>query len=282
MDVDTFRTQTADPLSEASSAECSTQGTKEASKAVNRKRNVRETRPNGSQRSDPSYSCDECDLKLSSKIQKKKCLVCNKQFRTDKIKDHVVKEHPKIFEKLLQESTELRCAHCQELYATEEQLNEHVARGEQVELAAPEAQPYYNCTKRYKCCNCEEKFVDKLELAKHQRLHRTVECPLCNQTLRSDKIKQHIASRHDGSSTELLKCTECRKLFENASQLSEHRSNTHKKRVCPVCKKTANYAHIRRHLKSFNSVELSDDSDAFSDSLAEVGKVRRTKSRAVR
>uniref|UniRef100_A0A182TBC5 C2H2-type domain-containing protein n=1 Tax=Anopheles maculatus TaxID=74869 RepID=A0A182TBC5_9DIPT len=281
LNADTIITQT-DPLSDVSSVEYCTQQTKLEGNAVKSK-----TRPDGPPKSD-QYSCDKCDLKLATKIQlykhrrvhqKKECLVCNLMFRTDKLNDHFAKKHPKIHEKLLEECTEFRCVNCQELFETEAQLNDHLAI-DKSKLpvgadTANEARTYY-CTKRYKCCNCEEKFIDKLELAKHQRTHRTVECPMCNKTLRSDKIKQHLASQHpthDGSSTELFKCAECKKLFKNAAQLTAHRKTIHKKQVCPVCKKATNYGHIRKHLKLFNGHNSSDDSNELSDSSVALSRV---------
>uniref|UniRef100_A0A182S2J3 Zinc finger protein n=1 Tax=Anopheles funestus TaxID=62324 RepID=A0A182S2J3_ANOFN len=268
--------------------------------------------------SDLRYTCDECELVLSNKIQlykhrrvhqKKECPVCNMLFRSDKIKDHFTKKHPDV--KLLQADGEFRCANCQELFKTEEQLNHHLrlpdqllirslaqhsgnhlpmcnSVGNELDLLPGEGnievkdgntvdkERVYYCTKRYKCCKCEEKFFDKPQLIRHQRLHRTTECPMCNKILRTDRIKQHIATlhrKHDGSPNELFKCMECKKLFENASQLTLHRI-THKKMVCPVCKETASSSHIQKHLKSFNSVALSEDSSEFTDCMDETDTKR--------
>ncbi|XP_050073043.1 zinc finger protein 184-like [Anopheles maculipalpis] len=285
MDAEKFLLQ-RDPLSEVSSIDYSTKETELESKTLNHSHKA--SSPDDAQSSNLSYSCDECELKFATKIQqykhrrmhqKKECLVCNKRFRTDKIKDHVARKHPKIFEKLVQECKELRCENCQELFNTEAELNDHLDVDETKILCSGgtnNARLYY-CTKRYKCCNCEEKFFDKLELTKHQRRHRTVECPTCSKTVRSDKIKKHIASQHPTrDSTELFKCVECRKLFNNEAELTAHRKATHNKQVCPVCKKTANYAHIRRHLKWFNSVYSPDDSDEFSDNMVNMSKKIKT------
>uniref|UniRef100_A0A182WBH3 C2H2-type domain-containing protein n=1 Tax=Anopheles minimus TaxID=112268 RepID=A0A182WBH3_9DIPT len=244
-----------------------------------------------SENSDHGYSCDECDLKLSSKLQlykhrrvhqKKACSVCSVLFRTDKLKEHFARMHP-AEHKLLQGKKEFRCANCQELFKTEAQLNKHLLppnRMRSRSTAVPDVKDskksdetnVYQCTKQYKCCRCEEKFIDKAEVAKHQRLHRKAECPMCGKILRTDKIKPHIAMHHpthNRSENELYKCVECKKLFENASQLAIHRA-THTKQVCPVRTETANSSRTQNHLQAIKSNDMSEDSDEYSDDMDEV------------
>ncbi|XP_053663601.1 zinc finger protein 585A-like [Anopheles marshallii] len=299
----------ADPLSELSTIDLSSQhikiknNTTESIAARYKQLNNVSLNMKQPQTSDLQYSCNECELKLSNKIQlykhrrvhqKKECPVCNLLFRSDKIKEHFTKKHPD--DKPLQADDELRCINCQELFKTGTQLNNHLRLLDQTLIRSPEHyfksevidnkwvdnERVYYCTKRYKCCKCEEKFVDRKQVVKHQRLHRTTECPMCNKILRTDRIKQHIATRHprhDGTQNVLYKCAECKKLFENASQLTIHRIS-HKKQVCPVCKETATSSHIKKHLQSFNSIHMSEDSNEFSDGNVEVSETN-TKNQSI-
>ncbi|XP_052897443.1 zinc finger protein 157-like [Anopheles moucheti] len=288
----------ADPLSEVSTIDIPSQNLKINSNTTERfsASHIQSNNVSGMkqpQTFDLQYSCNECELILSNKIQlykhrrvhqKKECPVCNLLFRSDKIKEHFTKKHPG--DKLLQANGELRCENCQELFNTETQLNNHLRLQDQTLIRQPEHyvnsevidnklagnERVYYCTKKYKCCKCEETFFDRMQVVRHQRLHRTTECPMCNKILRTDRIKQHIATRHprdDGSHSELHKCAECKKLFENATQLTIHRI-THKKQVCPVCKETATSSHIKNHIQSFNSIDLADDSNEFSDTKVEI------------
>uniref|UniRef100_A0A182N9B9 Uncharacterized protein n=1 Tax=Anopheles dirus TaxID=7168 RepID=A0A182N9B9_9DIPT len=244
--------------------------------------------------------------------QKEECPVCNLLFRADKIKEHYAKKHPndtalltngefrcdncqELFKNEIQ-LTEHRlpnpvkeCPVCLK-FSTATHIEKHlavIASGEikqelsdddKPNLPVPVSVPsldgtiIYYCPTRYKCRKCEEKFYDKVTLAKHQRSHRTAECPVCHKTFRTDKMKQHIASRHASgrsASNELFRCRDCRKLFENESQLTAHQ-NTHKRQLCPVCKESASTEHIEKHLASLNAINFSDDSDDdLSDQLGD-------------
>uniref|UniRef100_A0A6E8VR20 ZAD domain-containing protein n=1 Tax=Anopheles coluzzii TaxID=1518534 RepID=A0A6E8VR20_ANOCL len=248
---------------------------------------------------DLPYICVDCDLKLATKAQltkhrrvhqKKECPVCRRLLRVDKIKDHCARMHPHY--KLLVASREIRCDNCLELFDTEAQLHDHLNHDRMQRLALPDARQnemedsdeagstakvktkhIFHCPKRYKCCNCEEKFLDKVQLAKHQRLHRTVDCPICGKTCRTDRIKPHIAKHRpnsDGPHKKLYHCTECKKKFANELQLTLHYRRMHKQLICPVCKVRASFAHVENHLKLLKVEECSDDSNDFPNNLSEV------------
>uniref|UniRef100_A0A182JXM8 C2H2-type domain-containing protein n=1 Tax=Anopheles christyi TaxID=43041 RepID=A0A182JXM8_9DIPT len=244
--------------------------------------------------------------------RKKECPVCNLLFRADKIKGHFARKHPHhklllardefrcencqelfhieaqlhrhLYPKQMQD-----CPVC-EKPSTTMHIEKHLASldtgqnelvdsdGEsnsfkpKTDAAKVKTERVYYCTKRYKCGKCEQKFFDKVNHAKHQRLHRTVECPMCNKIFRTDHIKKHIAARHpnnDGTKKELYRCTDCKKLFANELQFALH-SRTHKKEVCPVCKETATSTHIKNHLNLLKNNDLSDDIDDIPHNLSQV------------
>uniref|UniRef100_A0A182Q2D4 C2H2-type domain-containing protein n=1 Tax=Anopheles farauti TaxID=69004 RepID=A0A182Q2D4_9DIPT len=243
--------------------------------------------------------------------QKEECPICNLLFRADKIKEHYAKKHPndtslltngefrcenclELFENEKQ-LTEHRsfdarkeCPVCLKI-STASHIKKHLAAIESgaikkelsdddndtlniVSNPSLDGKMVYYCTTRFKCRKCEEKFYDKVTLAKHQRSHRTAECPICHKTFRTDKMKQHIASRHvsgEGAINKIFRCRDCRKLFENEDQLTAHQ-NTHKRPLCPVCKESASAEHIEKHLASLNAINFSDDSDGdLSDELGD-------------
>lgn len=126
------------------------------------------------------------------------------------------------------------------------------------------------------CEQCERSFVTRIQLKNHQRMHKTIECPICKKVIKGTFIKEHQAA-HEGkfrcdicdaafgssfrlrshknlvhaaeaqSNDKTFPCTVCERTFPNKTKLSYH-LRKHKQRQCPICMKQVPNVRLQTHI----------------------------------
>ena len=111
--------------------------------------------------------------------------------------------------------------------------------------------------KEYKCELCSQKFEVSYNLRRHfKKVHQSqsVQCNLCNKSLRKENLPYHVRSVHNQEKTH--KCEYCEKEFFYKKILREHINSLHSKDAkekyeCGLCKEVfTNKSNRDRHFRT--------------------------------
>uniref|UniRef100_A0A182NVV4 Protein krueppel n=1 Tax=Anopheles dirus TaxID=7168 RepID=A0A182NVV4_9DIPT len=164
---------------------------------------------------DETYPCDLCSRTFCNKTQRsfhrknhkmKQCPICGKEVRSSQYNTHISVHQGRY-----------RCETCDQTFASQTVLTRHRISKHSTVVPQPELP----------CDQCEQSFPNEAKLAIHQkRVHLRKKCPICEKVLRSNKMKEHLAS-HEGT----FRCDMCGKTFSTNYSLNKHnRSPGHQKR----------------------------------------------------
>ena len=153
------------------------------------------------------------------------CKVCHKCFaRKDTLKTHMDNIHTKCSRHV--------CDKCGKYYCSKASLFNHKAG--------------IHDLKRFKCKICENTFVSKHSMIRHEKTHEEKEkCPNCKKHF--TRLKDHLYKCENQSRPKCFTC-ECGKTFKEKKYLAEHRKYKHgpKRYQCPKC------SSVFAHRKSLN------------------------------
>merc|ERR1711963_628595 len=188
------------------------------------------------------------------------CDVCNKEFKTNKLKKHIQEVHT--FE-------ECSCDECGKVFKKRKYLNDH----KRVNHKEAELIPCEICSKQFKsfqlkshiksvhsketsaCNECGKIYPGVKRLQDHVRtVHNNMElfCDLCGKTF---KCKSYLAihtRRYHHAVDENFSCDQCEKVFKNKTQhyLHNYAVHTVENIACSICgKNSRNKYTMKKHMK---------------------------------
>ncbi|XP_026489368.2 zinc finger protein ZFP2-like [Vanessa tameamea] len=181
-----------------------------------------------------SFDMTEYNVKLD--VTDLSCLLCSEKIENlNKLKDHLVKVHDKIFyddikdhimQFRLKKGDVFDCAMCPSTYETFKMLKQHMNK-------------HYS---NYSCTKCDTSFATKRSLNAHQTTHQegSFKCDLCDKVFSSRTKKQyHEKTKHLGARS-ISNCPFCDVPFRSYYQRNQHLVKVHNSEAqykCNVCNK---------------------------------------------
>lgn len=151
---------------------------------------------------------------MVAKLRRYSCRLCPfEAFTKIRLAKHMA-SHP--------EARWLQCHHCKICYATDEELQAHLARAHK---SAPCKRP---------CPLCPRVFFSNVSYDAHVELHAQgtgMVCPQCDQVFGSTAELGRHAQRHDASLHQ--QCEDCGRKFASVQSLQVHQRSVHEKRMKP-------------------------------------------------
>lgn len=216
------------------------------------------------------------------------CSVCNKTFaRSDSLKLHVKRKHPKEFMDFSVKLSNNKCLFCDKFFARPYTLKVHVKR----QHADSFKEQYPEVTYNYHCGQCNRKFSHKHHLRSHLKLHLSTEnnstvqtllqtnnkkqkiCPMCKtySTSSIDEIIKHLLNCHEIKvQSEELKFSSVSEFLEWKKTVEQEYSTQFRKETTKsskhhvfnqyVCSRSGMYrprGHQKRHLKLQGSKKIN-------------------------
>lgn len=225
-----------------------------------------ETADDGNNRASRVWECTDCEegFRLRDELRlhrrenhptKYTCLKCKEEFLSkDELTAHRNSAHPA--SPLEEKTLENKCADCQEIFDTPENLLEHCEETKHVS--------------HVQCTLCEEKFSSRTDLRRHKRIVHQMRnsCPKCTEIF---PTKQELFKHRDEAHPIVLECQKCEEKFSSREALIEHRKEAHpqKQHMCVFCerlfaKESTLKAHQALHLENPDSVvkqEVEEDEE---------------------
>ncbi|CAG9573576.1 unnamed protein product [Danaus chrysippus] len=215
-------------------------------------------------------------------VFKTKCTSCGASFDTvEQLNEHkalFVKDAKKIkiSETIKEESTEMKCDHCEKVFKTRANLLQHkLLHTERIRNFACHIcgkmfftkgtlvthMVTHEDTKPFKCDHCPLTFRAKGNLISHISLHSGLKPFICEQCGKSFRVKRHLMS-HSIVHTDLrpFVCEYCHKAFRFKTRLNLHlRQHTGVKPYkCVYCQRDfTNGSNYKKHMKRRHGIDTS-------------------------